>query len=87
VVDGTESLLTQWQGHPDAMIVIIVVHVVYPLGVGPVRARYGLAARVDPKQMATFSLGVAVMLLAVASPIHAASERYLFSAHMAFTSC
>ncbi len=82
MVDGTESLLAQWQGHPDALIAIIALQVAYLLGVGPLRERYRLADRVDPRQMLLFSTGVAVMLIAVASPLHTASEKYLFSAHM-----
>jgi putative membrane protein len=52
------------------------------LGVGPLRQRYNLADDVDPRKIATFTLGVLVIFVAVLSPIHVMAEEYLFSIHM-----
>ena len=52
------------------------------MGVGPLRERYGLADQVDSRQIATFTAGVVVIFVALLSPIHELSDRYLFSAHM-----
>ena len=79
---GTESLWLQWGGHPDALIGLIALESAYLVGVGPLRQRYGLADDVDPRKIATFTLGVLVIFVAVLSPIHAVAEKYLFSVHM-----
>jgi len=79
---GTESLWLQWGGHPDALIGLIALESAYLMGVGPLRQRYGLADDVDPRKIATFTLGVLVIFVAVLSPIHVVAEKYLFSVHM-----
>ena len=82
MIDGTGSLWTQWGGHAEALVGLIVLELAYLFGVGPLRDRYDLADRVDPKQVATFTTGVLVIFVALLSPIHAISEKYLFSMHM-----
>lgn len=82
MLEGTESLWTQWGGHPDALIGLIALQTAYLLGVGPLRQRYNLADDVDPRKVATFTLGVLVIFVAVLSPIHVVAEKYLFSVHM-----
>ncbi|MDP6453234.1 MAG: cytochrome c oxidase assembly protein, partial [SAR202 cluster bacterium] len=82
MLEGTESLWLQWGGHPDALIGLIALEVAYLLGVGPLRQKYDLADDVDPRKVATFTLGVLVIFVAVLSPIHVVAEKYLFSVHM-----
>ena len=82
MLEGTESLWAQWGGHPDALVALILLESAYLLGVGPLRERYGLADEVDPRKVATFTLGVLVIFVAVVSPIHVVAENYLFSVHM-----
>ena len=77
-----DSLWTHWHGHPDVLIGLVVFEAVYLLGVGPLRERYDLADRTDPRQVATFTLGVLVIFVSLLSPLHELSDRYLFSAHM-----
>jgi putative membrane protein len=77
-----ESLWTHWHGHPDALVGLALFEGAYLLGVGPLRERYGLAESVDPRQVATFTLGVLVIFFSLVSPVHALADRYLFSAHM-----
>ena len=82
MIDGTGSLWTQWGGHTEALVGLMVLELAYLFGVGPLRDRYNLADQVDPRQVATFTIGVLVIFVAVLSPIHAISEKYLFSVHM-----
>ena len=81
-MEGTGSLWTHWGGHPDAVILIVALQAAYLLAVGPLRERLNLADYVDPRHVATFTTGVLVMFVAVLSPIHVVSEKYLFSVHM-----
>ena len=82
MADGVGSIWLQWYGHPEQLVLVALLEIGYLLGVGPLRERYGLAESVDPRQVATFTLGVLVIFVALASPLHVLSERYLFSAHM-----
>ena len=77
-----DSIWTHWHGHPDALIGLAVLEGAYLLGVGPLRERFGLADEVEPRKVATFTLGVLVVVVAILSPLHVLSDVYLFSAHM-----
>ena len=76
------SLWTHWHGHPEVLIGLAALEGAYLLGVGPLRERHNLAERSNPRQVATFTLGVLVILVSLLSPLHYLSDRYLFSAHM-----
>ena len=76
------SVWTHWHAHPDVLIGLAALQGAYLLGVGPLRARHRLADQHDPRQTATFTAGVLVIFVALLSPIHEISDRYLFSAHM-----
>ena len=80
--DSIGSLWTHWHGHPDVLIGLAAFEAFYLLGVGPLRERYGLAASVEPIKVATFTAGVLVIFVALVSPLHELSDKYLFSAHM-----
>ena len=80
--DLAGPLWTHWHGHPEALLGLAALEGAYLLGVGPLRERYGLAERVEPRQVATFSLGVLVIFVSLISPLHEMSDKYLFSAHM-----
>jgi cytochrome c oxidase assembly factor CtaG len=74
------SLVTSWTLDPLQLLPIAVVGVAYA-----VRART-LARRGQPVpawRIALFSLGLALLLVAVASPINEVGEEELFSFHMA----
>ena len=73
---------TDWHWHPEVLIGLVLLEDVYLLGVGPLRRHYHWAEGVDVRQVATFSLGVLVLFLALQSPLHDLSDEYLFSAHM-----
>jgi putative membrane protein len=71
-----------WSWHPEALAFELLLLGVYLLGVGPLRRRYGWAEEVDRRQVRLFLMGLLVLALSEHSPLHALSERYLFSAHM-----
>ena len=71
-----------WHPHPDALIGLAALEGVYLLGVGPLREKHRLAESVDPRQVATFTLGVLVILASLVSPLHEISDNFLFSGHM-----
>lgn len=77
-----EPLWTHWHGHPDVLLGLALFEAAYLLGVGPLRERYNLAEKADPRQVATFTLGVLVIFFSLLSPLHILSDHYLFSAHM-----
>ena len=77
-----ESVWTHWHAHPDALIGLAALEGAYLFAAGPLRERYGLADRVDPRQTATFTAGVLVIFVSLLSPLHNLSDGYLFSAHM-----
>ena len=80
--DAAGAIWTHWHGHPDALIGLAALQLLYLAGVGPLRERYGLADSVDPRRIATFTLGVLVIFFSLLSPLHVLSDQYLFSAHM-----
>jgi cytochrome c oxidase assembly factor CtaG len=61
---------------------LIGLQALYALCVGPFRNRFRGAEPVSVGRQLVFSQGVVTLLLALASPLHALSDRYLFSAHM-----
>ncbi|PZC48901.1 MAG: putative membrane protein [Chloroflexi bacterium] len=72
---------TGWHWHPEQLIAVALLLQSYFLGVGYFRVRYHWADRVDRRQTAFFLLGVAVIALALATPLHEISEQS-FSGHM-----
>ena len=80
--EATHSLWTHWHGHPEVLVGLAIIQGAYLLAVGPVRERYNLADSSDPRQVATFTLGILVIFVALLSPLHVLSDQYLFSAHM-----
>ena len=76
------SIWFHWHAHPDALIGLAIVQGLYLFGVGPLRQRHGLAESVEPRQVATFTVGIMVIFVALLSPLHVLSDSYLFSAHM-----
>ncbi len=79
---GAGSLWTAWHADPGSVVLLVAIQGLYLLGVGPLRERNNWAEDVDPRQVATFTLGILIMFLALVSPINVVGDRYLFSAHM-----
>ncbi|TMK89040.1 MAG: cytochrome c oxidase assembly protein [Actinobacteria bacterium] len=74
MIAGVVGRLPAWHAHPDAWALMGAVEIAYLFAV-----RRGGATR---KQIALFSCGVGVLLLASDWPIHDLAERFLYSAHM-----
>lgn len=70
---------TGWDVHPDRSVLLIAIGLGYAVGVIALR-RAG--RRVVWFQGALFLLGLGALALAIHSPLHHLSDRYLFSAHM-----
>ena len=79
---GAGSLWMTWQADPGSVVLLVAIQGLYLLGVGPLRERNNWADYVDPRQVATFTLGILIMFVALVSPINVISDGYLFSAHM-----
>ncbi len=79
---GSSSVWNHWHAHPDVIIGLALLLGAYLYAVGPMRVRRGLTEEVQPRQVAMFTGGVLVILLALTSPLHELSNNYLFSAHM-----
>jgi len=73
---------TSWHGDPTLRAGLLLLAGLYLLGIGPIRRRYRLAAAVEPRQVALFFSGIALLFVALEGPLHDLSDHYLFSAHM-----
>ncbi|HEY1353025.1 MAG TPA: cytochrome c oxidase assembly protein [Ktedonobacteraceae bacterium] len=73
---------TRWNLAPSLLIGAAVVVGLYLYAVGPYHRRYASAIPVKGGQTCAFLLGVALMLLALISPLDELGDDYLFSAHM-----
>ncbi len=71
-----------WPFHPEVVVGLLLLEVVYLLGVGPWRRRWDLAPSVKRSQVVVFSSGVLLLYLTLVSPLHELADHYLFSAHM-----
>ena len=64
-----------WHGHPSILLGLLLLGGLYLLALWPYRKEYR-------GRMITYSLGIAVIFIALHSPLHELSDHYLFSAHM-----
>jgi putative membrane protein len=71
-----------WTWHPDALLVELFLVAIYLLGIGPLRRRFQWSGIVEHRFLIRFAAGIAVLVIAEHSPLHALSETYFFSAHM-----
>ena len=77
-----QVLLNGWSLQPSVILGILAFSAVYVYAVGPLRRRYGWGDAPSDAQVATFFAGVAVMALALLSPLDTIGDEYLYSAHM-----
>ena len=78
-MSGTPSVLTSWTFDPVQLATLALVALLYGLRVRRVRAR-GVA--VPAWRPALFATGIALLVLALASPIDRIGEQELFTFHM-----
>jgi len=70
--------------HWEIVVQLVMLEAAYLLAIGPLRHRfvYPDVVRPDRSRAWLFSLGVFVIFVAEATPIHELSEQFLFSIHM-----
>ncbi len=71
-----------WDTSLELPVILLALGVLYAIGMIRHRTRGAAASRVARRRPLAFGLGVATLYLALASPIDAIGERYLFSVHM-----
>ena len=71
-----------WHGHPSILVGVLALEAAYIYWGGTQRVRLGGEKAVTIGQATSFTLGVAVIFIALHSPLHELSDNYLFSAHM-----
>jgi putative membrane protein len=71
-----------WSLHPSVLLGTGILGALYFYGIGPLRRRRGLGPPAPAWQVASFCLGLLLLLLALNGPIHDLSDYYLFSVHM-----
>jgi putative membrane protein len=71
-----------WTWQPSIVLGSFLLAGGYLYAVGPGRGRFAGAEPVSPGKMAAFLGGVAVLFVALASPLDALSDHYLLTAHM-----
>jgi putative membrane protein len=81
MLDSLTAILTgNWDAHPSLLIAIGALAAAYAIGIIVVGRR--LQRTPSPMQVLSFASGIAVLLLALQSPLHHLADDYLFSAHM-----
>jgi cytochrome c oxidase assembly factor CtaG len=74
--------LTHWNLAPSILLGALLAVGLYLYALGPYRHRFYPDTSVQRGQTLAFLLGVAIMLLALISPLDELGDEYLFSAHM-----
>ncbi len=76
------SLLGAWNWAPSILVGLAGFLGVYLAAIGPLRTRFAASSPVARTQIAWFTAGALVVLLALVSPLDEIGDGYLFSAHM-----
>lgn len=71
-----------WHTEPLLVLSMLLAGYVYSLLVGPFRKRIAPEQAFEPWRCASYLTGVALVYVAVGSPLDQIGEQYLFSAHM-----
>jgi putative membrane protein len=71
-----------WLGHPSVVAGALLLLGAYLLVIGPFRTRFEGSAPVPPARVVSFTLGIAVMFVALTGPVHELGDCCLFSLHM-----
>jgi putative membrane protein len=73
---------TEWRLYPDFLIGWFLLFGGYLLVIGPLRRYFPGSAPVGGWRIASFVLGMMIMLVGLQGPLHELSDYFLFSAHM-----
>jgi putative membrane protein len=73
--------VSEWIGHPSIIIGMMTLFFAYTYAARREALRPN-GRLVPSRQVISFGIGLAVIYLSLASPLHDLSERYLFTAHM-----
>ncbi len=76
------SLLAAWNWAPSIVVGLAIFLGAYLAAIGPLRMHFAASTPVARTQIAWFTAGVLVILLALVSPLDEIGDGYLFSAHM-----
>jgi cytochrome c oxidase assembly factor CtaG len=79
---GTPLSESWTQIEPPVALGIGLLTALYLYAVGPLRERYGWAARVEARSVVCFMLAMIVAFVALQGPLHILSDEYLLTAHM-----
>ena len=72
-----------WHTEPVLLITLLGIGWLYALAIGPLRAKLNGTAQFPMARCICFYLGLALVYLAVGSPLDQIGEQFLFCAHMA----
>ncbi len=73
---------TEWKLYPSFLIGWLLFFGAYLLVVGPLRRHFPGSSPAGAGRIASFSLGMVLMLVGLQGPLHELSDYFLFSAHM-----
>jgi putative membrane protein len=76
------SVWFEWNWEPSILLGLVLLTGFYLFATGPGRKWFNQAQPARPGQKAWFLGGVAILFLALVSPLDALSDGYLFTAHM-----
>jgi putative membrane protein len=73
---------TEWKVYSQFMVGWLLMGAAYFMLIGPFRSRFPGSEPVPGRKVASFSVAMALMFLALQGPLHELSDFFLFSAHM-----
>jgi putative membrane protein len=73
---------SEWKMYPSFMVGFLLFGAAYFLLIGPLRSRFPESRPVPAGKVASFTLGLVLMFVALQGPMHEISDYFLFSAHM-----
>lgn len=81
-MSGWDFWITAWSFEPSIVLGLAVLFASYIVLTGPLRKRFSASRQLSSLQFASFAGGLAVLVIALVSPLDRLGDDYLFSAHM-----
>jgi putative membrane protein len=78
-----EFWLTGWNFEPTIVAGLAIFYGAYLLVTGPWRSHFSTSRRISSAQLAAFSSGILVLIIALLSPLDALADHFWLNAHMA----